>query len=254
MAEVQIAGLATHAAPLIRVTKDAEDFLLLAVNATFDGSAAGVAFLPCVEVISDAGLVVARSVGTETVAAGDTAEVTFAPFLGRARTIDTSGFLHWGTNTDSGSQGLTLDGDGVFSFTTGGHDFTVGTGGAGTLLLDANIGNFTLKNNWASITSVGSTSLDVTLGGQLNMTTGAINAAAQHAITLDAHATAGGADAVSVSGDDGVLIQGGGQGVTISSATRGVLSGDGPIVLSIPTGQTLTVKDGSGNPIMVLTG
>lgn len=84
MAEQQIGNLAQRAAPLTRITKDSEEFELLAVNATFDGTNAATAYLPCVEVVSDAGLVVARNVALESVAAGDSAEVTFAPFLGRA--------------------------------------------------------------------------------------------------------------------------------------------------------------------------
>ncbi len=216
---------------------------------------AGAATSPLLAVSEQSGVVIAKKAQTGAIGAGTSGSATWALRLDdETPQVNTSGFLHWGTNTDSGSQGLTLDGHGPFSFTAGGHDVAIGTGGAATLTLDANIGNFVLKNNWASITSVGSTSLDVVLGGVLNLTTGAISATAQHAIGIDAHAVAGGADAVTVTGDDGVILQGGGQGVLISSASRGILSGDGPIVLSIPTGQTLTVKDGSGNPIMVLTG
>lgn len=81
MAEQQITGFPVRAAPNSRTTKDSENFELLAVNATFDGSAASVAFLPAVEVVSDSGAVVGRHVTGETVAAGGSAEVTFAPFL-----------------------------------------------------------------------------------------------------------------------------------------------------------------------------
>lgn len=81
MAETQVLGWGTQSAPAERVTKDAERFTLLAVNATFDGTAAASSFLPCVEVISDAGEVVARCPTDSAVAAGGSAEVTFAPFL-----------------------------------------------------------------------------------------------------------------------------------------------------------------------------
>lgn len=59
--------------------KDAEEFVLASARATFDGSAAG-AFLPAVEVYSPAGILVSRNVGSQ-VAAGGSADVTFAPFL-----------------------------------------------------------------------------------------------------------------------------------------------------------------------------
>src|SRR5439155_3638316 len=81
MAEQQITDMPTHAAPNNRVTKDSERFELLAVNATFDGTSAAAAWLPAVEVVSDSGVVVARHVTGSTVAAGGSAEVTFAPFL-----------------------------------------------------------------------------------------------------------------------------------------------------------------------------
>lgn len=83
MPEQQITGFPVRAAPNSRVTKDSESFELLAVNATFDGSGTGSDFLPAVEVVSDSGVVVARHVTDATVTAGDSAEVTFAPFLRR---------------------------------------------------------------------------------------------------------------------------------------------------------------------------
>jgi hypothetical protein len=56
-------------------------FELLAVRAILDGTAAGGAFLPCVQLWSDAGQLMAQRVGS-SVAAGGSADVTFAPFLG----------------------------------------------------------------------------------------------------------------------------------------------------------------------------
>jgi hypothetical protein len=81
VAEKQLTDMPTKAAPNSRTTRDSEQFTLLAVNATFDGSAATAAWLPAVEIVSDSGVIVARHVTEDTVAAGGDAEVTFAPFL-----------------------------------------------------------------------------------------------------------------------------------------------------------------------------
>ena len=51
-----------------------------AANAIFDGTNAAGAFMPAIEIVSDAGIVVAR-VAASTVTAGSSAEVTWAPFL-----------------------------------------------------------------------------------------------------------------------------------------------------------------------------
>jgi hypothetical protein len=126
MAEQQIANLATRAAPLTRVTKDSEEFELLAVNANFDGTGAASAFLPCVEVVSDAGIVVARSVATDTVAAGDSAEVTFAPFLGRKGSSD--GIRFDVPNVGGSLDVTTTSGDTTFTVESGDFDVTTDDG------------------------------------------------------------------------------------------------------------------------------
>lgn len=56
-------------------------FNLLAVRAVFDGTSASGPFLPAVQLVSDAGVVMAQVEG-QAVAAGGSADVTFAPFLG----------------------------------------------------------------------------------------------------------------------------------------------------------------------------
>lgn len=60
-----------------------------AINAVFDGTGAAGNYCPTLEIISDAGVVVAR-MAANSVAAGSSAEVTWAPFLG-ARGAGTSG-------------------------------------------------------------------------------------------------------------------------------------------------------------------
>lgn len=59
---------------------DAASFTLKAVNADFDGSVAGSAYLPAVEIVSDSGHVIARAVDPGvSVGAGDSAEASFFP-------------------------------------------------------------------------------------------------------------------------------------------------------------------------------
>lgn len=78
-AQILVAG--TAAAPLDYEVANSTELILLAVNATVDGSGAGSAFVPTVEIISDGGVVVARVPTQTEIAAGGTAEVTFAPGL-----------------------------------------------------------------------------------------------------------------------------------------------------------------------------
>jgi hypothetical protein len=80
MADAQIVRSSVSAIPAEYVLPGAADFLLKAVQASFDGSGAGGAFLPCVSILSDSGHVVARAIDTAvSVAAGGSAEVSFFP-------------------------------------------------------------------------------------------------------------------------------------------------------------------------------
>lgn len=69
-------------APFDYTIPDSMELEPLSIFARFDGSAAG-AFRPSVSVYSGAGLLLGRFFPSEPVAAGDSADVTFAPFLGR---------------------------------------------------------------------------------------------------------------------------------------------------------------------------
>jgi hypothetical protein len=86
-ATLQILGLGTSAVPLDYTVSGPQTLDLIAVKGDFDGSAAGVDFVPVVEIISPAGAVMATSTGP-TITAGSSATVTFAPFL-RAATSPT---------------------------------------------------------------------------------------------------------------------------------------------------------------------
>lgn len=82
--DVQILPFEVANAPNSWTIPDALTIMLKAINATFNGTGAAGAFLPAVEIISDSGHVAARVFTDTAVAAGDSAEVTFAPFLRNA--------------------------------------------------------------------------------------------------------------------------------------------------------------------------
>lgn len=81
MADVQIQLPNVGALPKEWVVPGALSILLKCIQADFDGSGAAGAFLPTVEIVSDAGLLVGRAFTDASVAAGGSASVTFAPFL-----------------------------------------------------------------------------------------------------------------------------------------------------------------------------
>lgn len=84
MPQVQLAIGDVQPAPLDYVVPGAQEISPVAVNATFDGTSAVTAWLPALELISDSGHVISRTFPASSVAAGGTAEVTFAPFLRQA--------------------------------------------------------------------------------------------------------------------------------------------------------------------------
>lgn len=72
---------APAAAPAVYTVPGSADVELLSAFARFDGSGAAGSFRPALTFYSDAGLILARVFPGDTVTAGDTADVTFAPFL-----------------------------------------------------------------------------------------------------------------------------------------------------------------------------
>lgn len=78
MADTQVVRSTSGAVPGTYVLPDAAEFLLKCVNADFNGAAAGGDWLPCVEIRSDANIVIARAVSQDVkVTAGDDAEVSW---------------------------------------------------------------------------------------------------------------------------------------------------------------------------------
>lgn len=78
--DVQISG-GIGPAPQSYTVPNAQEIIPKVARATFDGTAAATAFLPTIQIISDGGVVIASVPTDTTVAAGGSADVTFAPFL-----------------------------------------------------------------------------------------------------------------------------------------------------------------------------
>lgn len=81
MAETQVLGWGSGNAPLSRSTKAGERYEVLALEATVDGSGAAGTFVPAVQIVSDAGVVVGTFPLASSLAPGDSATITWAPFL-----------------------------------------------------------------------------------------------------------------------------------------------------------------------------
>ena len=77
--DVQIADTSSGDAPHDYTVPSSADFILKAAYGVFDGTLASGNFLPTLEIVSDSGHTVARSVGQQ-VTAGDSAEVSWFPF------------------------------------------------------------------------------------------------------------------------------------------------------------------------------
>jgi hypothetical protein len=88
--DAQILAAGTADAPLDYRVPNAQEILLKAVNANFDGSGASGDFLPAIVIESDGGVVIARAIG-QAVTAGGSAEVSFFPRVGASSSAATAG-------------------------------------------------------------------------------------------------------------------------------------------------------------------
>jgi hypothetical protein len=139
-------GPAQHAAPSTYTLAAGEAFEPESVTATFDGSGAAGSFLPVLSIYAQSGELISRSPAAQ-LAAGDSAEVTFAPLLRAAAAAAPAGAAFpwaqsgingyysvtsgvstqfaldsgdiWGTGADSGL--FTVDSDGLGQFGLGIH-------------------------------------------------------------------------------------------------------------------------------------
>lgn len=80
MADVQYRPVGTHAAPNDWTLPSSVDFTLKCARASFDGTGAAAAWLPALEVLSDAGNRVGLYITPTSVAAGASADVSFFPW------------------------------------------------------------------------------------------------------------------------------------------------------------------------------
>ena len=81
MADVQILAAGSEATPYAYTVPNSQEIVPKAVSAVFDGTGAAGAFLPLLEIVSDAGIVVAQSPAS-SVQSGGTAEVSWFPRVG----------------------------------------------------------------------------------------------------------------------------------------------------------------------------
>lgn len=237
------------------------DMEVQAVYVDVDASLAGDTTAE-LTITEQSGVVIAKKRQSSVIPAGSTGSATWAQRLDDGGgTGSLAGFLHWGVNTDSSNLGLTLTGHGAFSFTTGGNNFTTGTGGGaysvttsaggvtfdltsgafggsfavstkglGTIVLGASNSNFSLQTNQVQVQTSGSATLVVNSVNYTQSITGSGSISCIHDYTVQCQA-------------------GGFSGGTYT------VSADAGIVHNIhKAGSVFKVTDASGNSIMELTG
>lgn len=259
--DVQVKG-GIGPAPQAYEVPNSTEIIPRVVFATFDGSGAAGAFLPTVQIISDGGEVVA-SVSTDTaVAAGDSASVTFAPFLRAAQqSTPSTGGINFDTFPQAGDW-LYVETDDAFG--GGGSPFGYAmdirdqsTNGSG-VNIQANRGvslfgrgdgvriNGALQTGSpASFVEVAD-DIDIAAGPNVGET-GDVNVTANHGdVTITA---SGGAsphisvDIVTGDGDVQIFPNNGSIILSAGSNTHGVLA-------QIGQGGTFTINDHTGTPML----
>jgi hypothetical protein len=164
---LQILGLGTSAVPLDYNVAGNQSLDLIAVKADFDGTASGVDFQPVVEILSDANHVMATGVG-QTITAGDSATVTFAPFLKATTGSSPSGTgLQFDTDPQAGgwfemqttSSGVSPSGWGIQLADTGGDGIQLQSPAGGVDIRGAGL-NVVTTSDIALTSSGGAIRLD----------------------------------------------------------------------------------------------
>lgn len=84
MPDVQILAGGVAAAPLDYLVPQAQEIIVKAMHASFDGSGAGSSWIPAVQIVSPAGKVVGTYLASGQVAAGASADVSWFPSVGAA--------------------------------------------------------------------------------------------------------------------------------------------------------------------------
>lgn len=118
MADTQFHGLGTENAPADWTIPGSLELVVKAARAVYDGSSAAGAFYPCLEVLSDSGNVVGKYVAGSTVTAGDSADVSFGPFLEEAQPVSTgSTTVKWASYDGNSTTNLAVGNSFTFSVT-----------------------------------------------------------------------------------------------------------------------------------------
>lgn len=136
----------TGAAPEDYLVSGAADIDLLSAAAEFDGTGAGADFQPAVQILDESGQVVATALGS-TVTAGDSASVTFAPFLRGPGGGTDPNAIRYDVNNDGTFLSVEAADFIEFDVDNGGSGFTVNVGSGvnnAISLSDNGTGNFTI--------------------------------------------------------------------------------------------------------------
>lgn len=91
MADVALLAGGALPAPLPYVIPGAQEIVVKAATATFDGSAAAAAFVPTLQIVAPNGTVLASCPASSPVAAGASADVSWFPFVGAPASAFPSG-------------------------------------------------------------------------------------------------------------------------------------------------------------------
>jgi hypothetical protein len=220
MADVQILASGTLAAPLDYVIPGAQEILIKAMAATFDGTGAGTTWQPAITLLAPGG----KEVGTfpvgSALAAGASADVAWFPRGGVNAAAGTSGIRY---DVDNEGDWLTVEANGqtgapptsIFfdANNTSGGVFLSKSGGTGDIgILASNDGDLILE-----------------------------------------HSGLTGAVSLEQSGDGGMnIFQSGAGGMSISNSLGPFLlnhTGSGPLEIDLGAGQSLLVNNGTSGDV-----
>jgi hypothetical protein len=135
MADVQILRTESASGNLDFVVPGSQEIIVKAIKASYDGGGAAGSFIPAVQVISPAGEDAGTYTAVSELAAGDSADVSFGPFLvglGDAIRFDVDNRGGTLRVTTTGQDGVT--GDGMRFVTEGGGGYDVVSSGSLTLV------------------------------------------------------------------------------------------------------------------------
>lgn len=142
MADVAIRASATAAVPRDYTIPGAQEILPKSVRAVMDGTGAGSAWLPCLQLLDPGGNVMFSAVASSSVAAGASVDVSWFPgltsgvgsgqlqkFIGARIQASSTQSVPTNTNTDLVYQGVLYDTDGMANLGADARILTVNTAG-----------------------------------------------------------------------------------------------------------------------------